>query len=185
MFPRTQCHRLSAARAEGAYSTTCAPRHGETRPRRALLGQSPTAGQLFTFDPETEYRYRIAGICWAGEQTVHVLHGPQSRWSLCLLPAPARTATDSPTVRPDGSVRHERPARSRKCSPSCSRTTWTNTGIHAGRNVLHQARRCKGEKRLFILWNGAFVDHEEGHEGDTFGQCSVMVVNIPASERME
>ena len=41
----------------------------------------------------------------------------------------------------------------------------------------------KGE-RLFILWNGAFVEHGE-KKADTFGQCSVMVVNIPASERVE
>ena len=41
----------------------------------------------------------------------------------------------------------------------------------------------RGE-RLFILWNGAFVEHT-GKGGDTFGQCSVMVVNIPESERIE
>jgi len=42
----------------------------------------------------------------------------------------------------------------------------------------------KGEQ-LFILWNGAFVDHEQGRGGDTFGQCSVMLVKIPESERGE
>ena len=41
----------------------------------------------------------------------------------------------------------------------------------------------RGE-RLFILWNGAFVEHGE-KTTDTFGQCSVMVVNIPESERRE
>ena len=39
-------------------------------------------------------------------------------------------------------------------------------------------------KRLFILWNGAFVEHSDD-KTDTFGQCSVMVVNIPASELLE
>ena len=42
----------------------------------------------------------------------------------------------------------------------------------------------KGEK-LFILWNGAFIEHTEESSGDTFGQCSAMLVNIPASERVE
>jgi len=38
---------------------------------------------------------------------------------------------------------------------------------------------------LFILFNGAFIRHGEKLGGDTFGQCSVMTVGIPASERTE
>ena len=41
----------------------------------------------------------------------------------------------------------------------------------------------KGEK-LFILWNGAFADHDKS-KGDVFGQCSITLVNIPESERIE
>ena len=41
-------------------------------------------------------------------------------------------------------------------------------------------------ERLFVLWNGAFVEHEEGEaKGDVFGQCSVMLIHIPESERVE
>ena len=42
----------------------------------------------------------------------------------------------------------------------------------------------KGE-RLFVLWNGAFVEIDPTKNSDTFGQCSAMVINIPASERQE
>ncbi len=40
-------------------------------------------------------------------------------------------------------------------------------------------------ERLFVLWNGAFVEYDPNKSSDTFGQCSVMVINIPASERVE
>ena len=40
-------------------------------------------------------------------------------------------------------------------------------------------------ERLFVLWNGAFVEYDPNKSSDTFGQCSVMVGNIPASERAE
>jgi hypothetical protein len=42
----------------------------------------------------------------------------------------------------------------------------------------------KGE-RLFVLWNGAFVEYDPAGKSDTFGQCSVMLISIPASERGE
>jgi hypothetical protein len=43
----------------------------------------------------------------------------------------------------------------------------------------------KGE-RLLILWNGAFIEHgEELTGGDTFGQCSLMLIHIPEEERRE
>ena len=40
-------------------------------------------------------------------------------------------------------------------------------------------------ERLFILWNGALTEYDPEKDADTFGQCSVMVVNIPESERIE
>jgi hypothetical protein len=42
----------------------------------------------------------------------------------------------------------------------------------------------KGEK-LFILWNGAFKEPHPETQEESFGQCSVMVVTIPESERKE
>ena len=43
----------------------------------------------------------------------------------------------------------------------------------------------RGEK-LFVCWNGAFVEHREGVKPeDTFGQCPIMVITIPESERKE
>lgn len=43
----------------------------------------------------------------------------------------------------------------------------------------------RGEK-LFICWNGAFIEHKPGEKvDDTFGACSVMTVTIPEKERRE
>ncbi len=56
-------------------------------------------------------------------------------------------------------------------------------GYTAGGTFSIKPRR-QGRKALHPL-NGAFVEHAAGKSSDTFGQCSVMVVNIPASERAE
>ncbi|MBT4482574.1 MAG: hypothetical protein HOC71_02730, partial [Candidatus Latescibacteria bacterium] len=42
----------------------------------------------------------------------------------------------------------------------------------------------KGEK-LFILWNGAFTEFKPDLGVGRFGHCSVTVLNIPESERIE
>ena len=42
----------------------------------------------------------------------------------------------------------------------------------------------RGEK-LFMVWNGAFYDYDGDMETERFGHCSVMLMHIPASERVE
>ena len=42
----------------------------------------------------------------------------------------------------------------------------------------------KGEK-LFILWNGAFREYKPDLGVERFGHCSIMLVHIPESERIE
>jgi hypothetical protein len=42
----------------------------------------------------------------------------------------------------------------------------------------------KGEK-LFVLWNGAYMEHKAHEKEDAFGTCSLTVLTIPESERPE
>ena len=39
--------------------------------------------------------------------------------------------------------------------------------------------------KLFVVWNGGFIEHETDGVDDTFGQVAVMAVNIPESKREE
>lgn len=137
------------------------------------------AGKLFTFDPEKE-EIVDKGYNWPGEQryTASMDRSPGGRYIYYLPGAHGHGYSDG--------------------SPVCQYDTQTGTvkvlaftfpyfydkyGYTPGGTF--SIKLDDAGESLFVLWNGAFIDHEEGHEGDTFGQCSAMVIHIPESERVE
>jgi len=135
-------------------------------------------GQLFTFDPETE-TVQDRGRCWAGEQTYtcSMDRSPGGRYVYYCPGAHGHGFADGSPV-----VQYDTKTGTVKVLAFMFPYYMDKYGYTPG-GTFSIRLDDKGE-RLFILWNGAFVEHGE-KSTDTFGQCSVMVVNIPESERRE
>ena len=174
-MPQTQV--TSQRGGKGDYS----PMRAQTRRRGpdGLFWAVTSAGQMFTFDPESN-TITDKGINWPGEQryTTSMDRSPGGRYLYYLPGAHGHGFSDGGPI-----IQYDTQTGVKKVLAFTFPYYFDKYGYTPGGTFSIKLDDA-GEK-LFILWNGAFVDHEEGHEGDTFGQCSVMVVNIPASERME
>jgi len=167
----------SSRGATGGYS----PMRAQTRQRGpdGLFWCSTSSGQLFTFDPETE-EVVDQGVNWPGIQryTCSMDRSPGGRYVYYLPGAHGHGYSDgSPVIQLDTKT------GVRKVLAFMFPYYYEKYGYTHG-GTFSIKLDDKGE-RLFILWNGAFVEHIKGKNSDTFGQCSVTVVNIPASERVE
>ncbi|MFC1607504.1 hypothetical protein ACFL47_05990 [Candidatus Latescibacterota bacterium] len=160
------------------------PMRAQTRDRgpEGLFWSVTSAGQLFTFNPEKE-EVVDQGINWPGKQryTCSMDRSPGGRYVYYLPGAHGHGYSDgSPVIQLDTQT------GKKKVLAFMFPYFYDKYGYTPG-GTFSIKLDDKGEK-LFILWNGAFVEHEgnvEDSKSDTFGQCSVMVVNIPASERQE
>ncbi len=135
-------------------------------------------GQLFSFDPETETVADL-GRNWPGKETytASMDRSPGGRYVYYCPGAHGHGFADgSPVVQFDTKTGVKK-VLSFMFPYYMDKYGYTPGGTFSIR------LDDKGE-RLFILWNGAFVEHGT-KQTDTFGQCTVMVVNIPASERVE
>ncbi|MCE5250427.1 hypothetical protein LLG96_09440 [bacterium] len=137
------------------------------------------AGKLFTFDPVKE-EIVDKGYNWPGEQryTASMDRSPGGRYVYYLPGAHGRGYLDGSPV-----VQYDTQTGTKKVLAFMYPYYYDTYGYTPG-GTFSIKLDDKGE-RLFICWNGAFVEQVEGKSSDTFGQCSVMVVNIPASERVE
>ncbi|MCD6308613.1 MAG: hypothetical protein J7M24_06410 [Candidatus Latescibacteria bacterium] len=136
-------------------------------------------GELFSFDPENE-TVEDRGVCWPHPQryTCSMERSPGGRY-LYYVPCSPRfyyTAA-SPIVQYDTET-----GRIKVLA-----FTWPfyreKYGFTTSQNFSLKLDDA-GEK-LFVVWNGGFVEHETDGVDDTFGQVAVMLVNIPESERRE
>jgi hypothetical protein len=136
-------------------------------------------GQLFTFDPEKE-EVLSKGYNWPGEQryTASMDRSPGGRYVYYAPGAHGAGYLDGSPV-----VQYDTRTGQKKVLAFMFPYYYEKYGYTPGGTFSIRLDN-KGE-RLFILWNGAFVEHKPGQESDTFGQCSVMVVNIPTNERQE
>ena len=178
-FSKLDCH----VPPDGAASPTGSQEWSALRLRAQTRDRGPDGlfwgvtygGQLFTFDPEKE------------ESRTRGATGRASR----ATPAPW-------TAAPAGAISTIFPARTaapEDGSPVCSTTPrpaqkvlaflfpyfYDKYGYTPG-GTFSIKLDDKGE-RLFILWNGAFAGQSKDIGDNTFGECSVMLVHIPASER--
>ena len=136
-------------------------------------------GLLFTFDPVKE-EIVAKGYNWPGEQryTASMDRSPKGRYVYYLPGAHGHGYSDgSPVVQLDTQT------GTKKVLAFMFPYYYEKYGYTPG-GTFSITLDDKGE-RLFVLWNGAFVEYDPAGKSDTFGQCSVMVINIPASERQE
>jgi hypothetical protein len=137
------------------------------------------SGRLFTFDPVKE-EIVDKGYNWPGEQryTASMDRSPNGRYVYYLPGAHGRGYKDgSPVIQLDTQTGQK------KVLAFMFPYFYDKYGYTPG-GTFSIKLDDKGE-RLFVLWNGAFAEYDPTKDTDTFGQCSVMVVNIPASERAE
>jgi len=175
--PETEESRFIEGAKVGSYSHLRA----ETRKRGpdGLFWCITYQGQLFTFDPAKETT-ESKGYNWPGEQryTGSMDRSPGGRYLYYLPGSHGHGWSDGSPI-----VQYDTQTGARKVLAFTYPYFYDKYGYTPG-GTFSVKLDDKGE-RLFILWNGAFVEHTAGRSSDTFGQCSVMVVNIPASERQE
>lgn len=137
------------------------------------------SGRLFTFDPDKE-TIVDKGYNWAGQQryTCSMDRSPGGRYVYYVPGAHGHGYSDGSPV-----IQYDTLTGTKKVLAFMFPYYYEKYGYTPG-GTFSIRLDDKGE-RLFILWNGAFVEYDPAKSSDTFGQCSVMVVNIPASERRE
>ncbi len=183
-FFKLDCHMPVETRAsnrgqqEGGYSHLRA--QTRTRGPDGLFWCVTIGGRLFTFNPETE-EIIDRGYNWPGEQryTASMDRSPGGRYVYYLPGAHGRGYLDGSPV-----VQYDTGNGTKKVLAFLFPYYFEQYGYTPGGTFSIKLSDDGG--KLFILFNGAFVEQgENGAEGDIFGQCSAMVVNIPASERVE
>ncbi len=158
------------------------PETGKREPMRAqtrnrgpdgLFWGVTVTGQLFTFDPEREIM-ADRGACWPGSQryTCSLERSPGGRY---LYYAPQTYRDGSPLVQLD-----------------------TRTGVrkvlaflapyYSGQYgyipaVSYSLKLDPKGERLFMVWNGGFTGMRDDLGVERFGNCAVMLMDIPKSER--
>ncbi len=140
------------------------------------------SGELFTFDPVTGV-VSGRGINWPGQEryTCSMDRSPGGRYIYYLPGAHGLGFQDgSPLIQFDTQTGRK------KVLAFLFPYYYEKYGYTPG-GTFSIRLDDKGE-RLFILWNGGFVDIEaqlKKDRPDVFGQCAVMLVHIPESERIE
>ena len=136
-------------------------------------------GEMFTFDPVNE-EIVSKGFNWPGKEryTTSMDRSPGGRYVYYLPGAHGHGYTDGSPI-----IQYDTKTDTKKVLAFVHPYYYEKYGYTPG-GTFSIKLDDKGE-RLFILWNGALVEHQEGRGGDTFGQCSVMLVKIPESERVE
>lgn len=153
--------------------------HTHTRGPDGLYYAVTYSGELFTFNPETE-TIDDKGLNWPGEQryTTSMDRSPKGRYLYYLPGAHGRGYKDGSPL-----IQYDTKTGAKKVLAFMFPYYYEKYGYVPG-GTFSIKLDDKGE-RLFIVWNGAFVEVNAGNDADVFGHCSVMVVHIPESERVE
>lgn len=138
------------------------------------------SGQLFTFDPVTE-EIVDKGPNWCGQQryTGSMARSPGGRYLYYAPGAHGHGYSDGSPL-----IQYDTRTGTRKVLAFFFPHYFEKYGYTAGGTF--SIRLDENGERLFMVWNGAFVEHNgERLSGDVFGNCSVMCVAIPETERRE
>jgi hypothetical protein len=136
-------------------------------------------GELFSFDPEKE-EVVGHGACWPHPQryTVSMERSPGGRY-LYYVPCSPRFffTVASPIIQydtVDGTIK-------------VLAFTYPYYRDIYGFTASQNFSLCLDDEgaRLFVVWNGGFIERGTDGADDTFGQVAVMLVHIPESERRE
>lgn len=139
-------------------------------------------GQMLTFDPVTE-TVQDKGRCWVGSQqyTAAIERSPGGRY-LYYCPG----AHGSGFMEGTPIVQYDTCTGQRKVLAFLFPYYTEKYGYTVGGTF--SIKLDPAGERLFILWNGAFIDvatQVQKERVDVFGQNAVMMVHIPAAERQE
>lgn len=137
-------------------------------------------GQLFTFDPVAE-NVEDKGPNWPGEQryTASMARSPGGRYVYYIPGAHGHGYSDGSPL-----VQYDTQTGRKKVLAFFFPYYYEKYGYTLGGTFSIHLDAAGA--RLFVVWNGAFIEHTgEPEGGDTFGQCSLMLVHIPESERAE
>ena len=136
-------------------------------------------GLLFTFDPVKE-EIVSKGYNWPGEQryTCSIDRSPGGRYLYYLPGAHGRSYMESSSL-----IQYDTVAGTKKVLAFMYPYYYKKYGYLTGGTFSVKLDK-KGEK-LFVLWNGSFMEPHPETQAESFGQCSVMVITIPESERRE
>jgi hypothetical protein len=148
----------------------------------ALFYGATHAGELFSFDPEKE-KITDLGINWPGEEryTASMERSPGGRYLYYAPGAHGRANRDGSPV-----VQYDTKTGRRKVLAFLTPFYFKKYG-YTPSGAFSVKLDDRGE-RLFICWNGAFLDYEDtiGNRGKSlFAHNAVMLVHIPESERRE
>ena len=183
-FFQLDCHvpaTTGTASRKGGAPGTYSPMRAQTAQRGpdGLFWGVTNGGQLFTFDPMEE-EIVDKGPNWVGEQryTCSMARSPGGRYLYYVPGAHGHGYSDGSPV-----IQYDTQTGVKKVLAFMFPYYLEKYGYTPG-GTFSIKLDDKGE-RLFILWNGDFVEHGEELKGDTFGRCSLMLIHIPASEREE
>ncbi|MHB9029646.1 MAG: hypothetical protein ACYC9O_12835 [Candidatus Latescibacterota bacterium] len=169
-FTRLACHMPKDSRT-GQYE----PMRAQTRDRGpdGLFWGVTSAGQLFTFDPDREI-IEDKGPCWPGDQryTCSLERSPGGRY---VYYAPQSYRDGSPVIQLDTKT------GKKKALAFLVNHYYGKYGYIPA--VSYSLKLDDTGERLFMVWNGAFMDLADDIDVSRFGHCSVMLLHIPESER--
>ncbi len=182
-FRRLDCHMPMEhgspirGAGEGGYGhMRCQTRH---RGPDGLFWGITYGGELFSFDPEAE-TVEDHGVCWPHPQryTCSMERSPGGRYLYYVPCSPRFHYTAASPI-----IQYDTQTGTIKVLAFCWPYYRDKYGFTASQNFSLKIDDTGG--KLFVVWNGGFIEHEEEGVDDTFGQVAVMVVNIPESERVE
>jgi hypothetical protein len=169
-FSRLACH-MPGDSGTGRYE----PMRAQTRHRGpdGLFWGVTSTGQLFTFDPGREI-INDRGPCWPGDQryTCSLERSPGGRY---VYYAPQTYRDGSPVIQLDTKT-------GRKKVLAFLVNHYHNKYGYIPA-VSYSFKLDNAGERLFMVWNGAFMDLADDIGVSRFGHCSVMLLHIPAGER--
>lgn len=141
-----------------------------------------TDGELFAFDPVKE-EVTDKGVNWPGKAkyTTSMARSPKGRYVYYLPGAHGLSWADGAPV-----IQYDTQTGTKKVLAFLHPYYHEKYGYTMG-GTYSIALDTEG-KRLFVLMNGGFVDLEERAktpDQGVFGHCSVLLIQIPESERQE
>jgi len=140
-----------------------------------LIWGVTSSGELFSFDPERE-TVVDRGIDWPGDQryVCSLERSPGGRYIYYQV----MTYTQGTPV-----IQYDTETGTRKVLAFMMPYYYNRYGYIPTGSYSLKLDDTGG--KLFMLWNGAFMEFSEDLGVDRWGHCSVMVMNIPESERVE
>jgi len=168
---------LDCAMPKNSATGTVDPMRAQTRHRGpdGLFYGVTSSGELFTFDPEREV-VESRGVDWPGDR----------RYCCSLERSPGgRYVYYQVNAYNQGSpiVQYDTKTGVRKVLAFTMPYYYETYGYIP--TFSYSVKLNDGGDKLFLMWNGAFREFEEDLGVTMWGHCSVMVVNIPESERIE